>query len=53
MDRAARIQDLLSSFETISAELDAATDDQDIAWLRAELLAIEADLAELQVVRST
>jgi hypothetical protein len=54
MDRTDRIQDLLSSFETISAELaaalnDPASTDPDIAWLRVEVLAIEADVADLSV----
>jgi hypothetical protein len=46
MDRA---EALWVSFATISAELATATDHHDIDWLQGELVAIEADLAELAV----
>jgi hypothetical protein len=49
MDRAERIEYLCVSYAIICAELTEATDDRDIRWLRTELLAIEADLAELTV----
>jgi hypothetical protein len=50
---------LLSSFETVSAELSLAMHqlrdgiivEENISWLRTDLLAIKADLAELDPFR--